>query len=112
MFQSIEYKRPLGYNVATKQYEDEYEFVDSDFGKVVAVFASGAGEVAGADAGAVIQEYGKRNLNVAANLVRCFKFQEKEYDWSIAEQIARAEKYQPAFTPELKAALDKYLILL
>jgi hypothetical protein len=110
MFQSIEYIRSLSYNADTKLYEYEYELIDSDFGKVVVVVVVVA--VAVADACAVIQEYSKRKLNVAANLVRCFRFHEKEYGNSIADQITWAEKWQPLFTPELKADLDKYLTLL
>jgi hypothetical protein len=114
MFQSIEYKRHHGYNAAIKQYECEFELIDSDFSCVAvggAGVSVGAEDCAGA-VGVVIQEYGKRNLNVATNLIRYFRFYEKEYGYSIAEQIRLAEKYQPLFTPEIKAALDKYLILL
>jgi hypothetical protein len=109
MLQSIEYIRSLDYNAATEQYENEYELVDSDFGKVVVV-DHGVG-LGGARPGAVIKEYSKRNLNVAVNLVRCFCFCEKKYGWSIAQQVEWAEKGQPRFTSEIKTSLDKYLIL-
>src|ERR1700722_15421249 len=109
MLQSITYTRNLGYNATTKLYSYEFELVDSDFGKVVVV-ASVVALFATAGVGAVIQEYDKRKLNVAANLIRCFKFQEKEYDWPIAEQITWAEEYQHLFTPQLKQELQKYLI--
>jgi hypothetical protein len=119
MFQSIEYRCYLGYDDATKLYSYEYELIDSDFSCVVIAVGLAAGIVAGVEvAGAVIQEYSKRNLNsstscnVAANLIRYFRFYEKEYGYSIAEQIEWAEKRQPLFTPELKTELDKYLILL
>jgi hypothetical protein len=115
MFQSIKYIRHHGYNNTTKQYEYEYELIDSDFGEVVGVVVVASRSVAcgpGAGAGAVIQEYGKRNLNVVANLIRCFHFYEKRYDWTIAEQIACAEECQSLFSPEIKADLTKYLILL
>jgi hypothetical protein len=115
MLQSSEYKRFLGYNAATKLYEHEYDLIDSDFRCVVVAItdplAHAAGEAVEAP-GSVIQEYSKRKLNVAANLVRCFKYQEKIYGWTIAQQIEWAEKWQPLFTPELKAELDKYLTLL
>jgi hypothetical protein len=109
MFQSIEYIRYLGYNAATKQYEYEFELIDSDFS---CIGVTCAGVVPRPGAGAVIQEYSKRKINVAANLIRYFRFYEKEYGYSIAEQIAWAEKNCPLFTPELKANLQKYLILL
>jgi hypothetical protein len=60
----------------------------------------------------VIQEYTKRNLNVAKNLLLYFQWYEKETGWSIAKQIKWAEKYQPLFTPQVKADLNKYLLLL
>ena len=114
MFQSIKYIKYLDYNATTKLHSSEYELVDSDFSCAAAGVAvvvrepCPGGTIA---AGAVIQEYSKRKLNVATNLIRCFKYHEKEYGWSIAEQIEWAEKYQPLFTPELKQELAKYLVL-
>jgi hypothetical protein len=117
MFQSIEYTRFIGYDDATKQYEYEFELIDSDFSCVVAsgvvvVVGARASENARAALGVVLQEYGKRKLNVAANLVRFFRSYEKEWGYSIELQIELAQKYQPLFTPELKAELDKYIVLL
>ena|ERR1700722_5055766 len=109
MFQSIQFARFLGYNSATKHNEYKFELVDSDFICVV-IGAEAAGVTAETDA--VIQEYSKRKLNVAANLIRCFQFQEKKYGWSIAKQIAWAEQYQPLLTPEIKTDLQKYLTLI
>jgi hypothetical protein len=111
MFQSIEYKRSLGYNAATKLYEIEFELTDSDFSCVAAEGAIWEARLVAASADVVIREYSKRKLNVAANLVRCLQFQEKKYGYSITDQIVWAERYQHQFTPELKADLDKYLIL-
>jgi hypothetical protein len=116
MFQSIEYRCYLGYDDATKLYSYEYGLTDSDFGKVV--IAGDCIHHVGhtvAWVGVVIREYSKRKLNVAANLVRYFCLTEKLWgysiDYSIGHQIELAEKYQPLFTPELKADLNKYLIL-
>ena len=103
MFQSIEYIKDLGRNATTKFHEYEYKLVDSDFS---------CNAVGIAQASAVIREYSKRKLNVAANLVKYFKYYEKRYDWSIASQIAWAEKQPLLFTPEIKADLQKYLPLL
>jgi hypothetical protein len=111
MLESIKYKRSLGYNAATKLYEYEFELIDSDFSWVGT--AAGASRfVSEAAVGALIQEYSKRKLNVAANLIRFFRFYEKKWSYSIELQIELAQKYQPLFTPELKAELDKYLTLL
>jgi hypothetical protein len=109
MFQSIKYKRYIDYNAATNLSKYEFELIDSDFGKVVVVDHEVG--VSASCPGPVIQEYSKRNLNVAVNLVRCFRFCEKRYGWTIAEQIEWAEKWQPRFTSEIKTSLDKYLTL-
>src|ERR1700722_401751 len=112
MFQSIEYTKYFGYNAVTKLHEYKYKLVDSDFRCIAVAVAVAVGVVVEVEVAAVIQEYSKRKLNVAANLIRCFKYHEKEYGWSITQQIAWAEKYQPLFTPELKADLQKYLALI
>jgi hypothetical protein len=109
MFQSLEYTRFLGYNKKTKLYSYEYELTDSDFSCVVVVVAPAG---TGMATHAVIQEYTKRNLNVAKNLLLYFRWYEKEDIYSIAKQIEWAERNQPLFTPQLKADLNKYLSLL
>ena len=109
MFKSIQFVRYLGYNFTTKLNEYTFELIDTDFSCVV-FGAEGARVVA--EAGAVIQEYSKRKLNVAANLIRAFQFMKETYGWSIAQQIKLAEQYNPLFTPELKQELDKYMVLL
>jgi hypothetical protein len=114
MFQSLEYIHSFGYNSTTKLHSYEYELTDSDFGKVVVLFHTPMlheGDE-GAAAGAVIQEYSKRKLNVAANLVAYFRWYEKEYRYPIAQQITWEAKHQPLFTPALKAARQKSLTLL
>jgi hypothetical protein len=109
MFQSIKYLRHLGYNAATKLNNSyEFELTDSDFTCIVVVGA----DILVAAVGAVIREYGKRNLNVAANLLLYFRWCEKEYGNSIAEQINWAGRNQLLFTPELKEQLQKYMVLL
>ena len=112
MFQSIEYTKHLGYNKKTSSYE--YELTDSDFScvvvVVVVVVAVAVAVVVAVDA--IIKEYTKRNLNVAYNLLLYFRWYEKQYGWSIAKQIEWAEMYQPLFTPQIKADLNKYLLLL
>jgi hypothetical protein len=108
MFQSIKYIRALGYNAATKQYEYEYELIDSDFNCIIQQ-THGARVLGPRD---VIKEYSKRKLNVATNLVRYFLFNEKKWGYSIAEQMEWAEAARPLFTPEIEADLTKYLALL
>jgi hypothetical protein len=110
MFQSIEYIKYLRVDKKTKLHSYEFELTDSDFGcvkVVVGVEATIEVEIA-----AVIQEYSKRNLNVAKNLFLYFRWYEKKYDIWIASQIKVAEKCHPLFTPQIKADIEKYLLLL
>jgi hypothetical protein len=111
MFQSIQYRCYLGYDDATKLYSYEYKLIDSDFSCIAHGHTIGSGPGV-APAGAVIQEYGKRKLNVAANLIRCLRFCDKRYGLTIANQMAWTEKNCPLFTPQLKTELDKYLTLI
>ena len=85
----------------------EYDLTDSDFSCVVIVDTGIALTTA-----AVIQEYTKRNLNVAKNLLLYFRWREKNDIHSIADQIVLADKYVSLFTPKLKDQLQKYLPLL
>ena len=70
MFQSYKYIKYLGEKDG--KYSWEYELTDSDFGTVSGV---GVGVEVGVGVGvaiAVIQEYSKRKLNVAKNLMLAF----------------------------------------
>ena len=71
-----------------------------------------ANATSGGTAGAVINEYSKRNLNVAANLVKLLAIHKVAVGWSFEQQIKWWTLDQPLFTPELKAELDKYLALI
>ena len=113
MLTNIKCTRYLGYDAATKLYSYEYELTDSEFGAVLVAGADdGVGAATGAGVAAVISEYSKRNLNVAANLVKLLLLCKQRYDWEIATQIKWWQLYQPLFTAELKAELDKYIALL
>jgi hypothetical protein len=110
MFISYKYKQYLGRKDSKHTWE--YELTDSEFGTV-----SGAAEmncilypvIMGV---AIIQEYSKRNLNIAANLVMAFVWFNKLYpNWSIREMIDDNKKYNPLFPPYEKD-LQKYLVLL
>ena len=105
MLIDIQFKRYLGYNKKTKLYSYEFDITDSEFGSVVCV---GEGVVVGA----VIAEYSKRKLNVAANLVKLLLLYKRRNGWEIATQIEWWQEDQPLFTPELKAEVDKYITLI
>ena len=112
MLIDIQFKRELGYNKKTKIHSCEYELTDSEFGSVAGVGTGLDGPVGVAGVvGAVIAEYGKRNLNVAANLIKLLLLYKRRNGWEIASQIGWWQEYQPLFTPELKAEVDKYLVL-
>jgi hypothetical protein len=109
MFQSLSYTL-RGYSNEHRGYTWEYELTDSEFGTVSGV---GAGTIAGGvEVGiAVIQEYSKRNLNVAANLIKGFIWYNKQYAHSIQHIIAYNKKYNPLFQ-RYEKDLQKYLVLL
>jgi hypothetical protein len=102
MFISFKYKEYLGKD---GKHAWRYELTDSEFGTVSVVSELGIW-------GIVIQEYGKRKLNVAANLMRAFIWEHKQYpDWPIQEIIDDGKKNNPLFPPYEKD-LQKYLVLL
>ena len=59
---------------------------------------------------AVVDVYEKRNLNVAANLVRSFLLWSKKYNHDIGTVIARNEAHHKH--PKYKEDIDKYLLLM
>jgi hypothetical protein len=109
VFQSLTHTKHLGYDKKTQIYSHEYNLTDSDFTCTVVWNSDWVGS---GNAGAVIQEYSKRNLNVAANLLLYFRWYEKLTGLQIAKQIEWAEQYQLLFTPQIKADIEKYLSLL
>jgi hypothetical protein len=102
MFQSYKYKNALFSKDG--KYHWEYELTDSKFGTVSGI-CSNIGE-------AVIKEYSKRNLNVAANLALAFVWLNKNYPyWSIQLIIDYNKNHYPPFS-QYEKALQKYLVLL
>jgi hypothetical protein len=116
MFQSYESIKRLGKK--DNKHTWEYELTDSEFGTVSGVgflnkFVSGVKNIfTEMYEVAVIQEYSKRNLNVAANLVVAFVWYNKQNTfWSIQHMIDCNKKYNPLF-PRYEKDLQKYLVLL
>ena len=113
MFISYTYKKYIGYDKETELHSYEYELTDSEFGTVsgtVAVAGGGAGVGAGVGA-AVINEYEKRNLPVAANLMKVILFIHKKYGWPVNKVIELSKRYNPKF-PKYEKDIEKYLTLL
>jgi hypothetical protein len=110
MFQSHKYTEYI--TSRDGKYFSKYELTDSEFGTV---FGEIAVEVWGGNMqffDTVIQEYSKRNLNVAANLIRAFVWYNKLHPyWSIQQLIDHNKRRNPLFLPHEKD-LQKYLVLL
>jgi hypothetical protein len=107
MFQSFEYKGQK--SGKSCKYIDVYEVTDSEFGII---------QVIGDDffVDALIKEYSKRNMNVAANLAVAFVWYNKKFPHhSIQDTINFSKKYSPRFKKyekDLQKYLQKYLVLL
>jgi hypothetical protein len=112
MFQSYEFVKPLGYDPKTKSYRYEYKIVDDDWVWVaVGVEVEAPVAVGVAVAIAVIQEYSKRDLPIAPNLVRAFQWQSKKYGVSIEQIIAWNKQYNPLYK-DYEQDIERYLVLL
>jgi hypothetical protein len=89
----------------------EYELTDSEFGTVL---GSGVwGGIWSDTMVAVIQEYSKRNLNVAANLAVCLVWQHKKYKYGLTiQQIIDFNKRNNPLFLQYEKDIQKYLALL
>jgi hypothetical protein len=107
MFISFEHNKYLCKKVGEHTWE--YVLTDSEFGTVLGTVAVYNLDV---EIGVVvIQEYGRRNLNVAANIVAAFVWQHKKYGQPIQKLIDYNKKYNTLF-PQYEKDLQKYLVLL
>ncbi|SRR5258708_9266387 len=108
MFLSYVYS-PYISNEESEKYNYPYKIVDSEFEEV------GVNILPGVRAGvsvAVIDTYEKRNLNVAANLVRAFIWLSKGYSWlSISEIVSWNKLYNLKFA-KYEKDVEKYLVLI
>ena len=94
MFLSYEYLDYKGLDPKTGEHRWKYRIVDSEWeAEGVAVGVRLGVGVAGEVACAVIQEYGKRELPVAANLIRAFQFESSKYGHSIERLVDSNKQY-------------------
>jgi len=112
MFLSYYYRKYLGYDNKTKLYSWEYKVVDSEFEEIGVGENMGAGVGVGLGVGvAVVNTYEKRKLNVAANLVRAFIWQNKGCGWTISNLIKWNKQFNPKFA-KYEKDIEKYLVLI
>ena len=92
----------------------KFKIIDSEW-EAVAVAVGVAlvvGVVAGVEVGvAVIQEYSKRELPVAANLIRAFQWYSSKYGFSIQQLIDWNKQYNPQYK-QYEEEVDRLLVLL
>jgi hypothetical protein len=88
----------------------EYKLTDSEFGTVSGIVKTNQ-IIHGIIETVVIREYGKRKLNVAANLVLAFVWCSKLYNLPLLDIIDWNKKYNPLFKP-YEEDIQKYLVLL
>jgi hypothetical protein len=106
MFISYKYKEYLGKKDGKPTWR--YELTDSEFGTVSAEMI---GNWVGKIGTAVIQEYRKRNLNVAANLAVAIIWCNKLYPYLSIQYLIDYNKNNPLFK-QYEKDLQKYLVLL
>jgi hypothetical protein len=113
MFVSFICKKFVGYKNNKRIFL--YDLTDSEFGTIsdinVKVKVGNDAFVIGAPM-AIIQEYSKRNLNVAANLAIALNWCIKKYPYhSVQDLINVNKKYNQLFS-QYEKDLQKYLVLL
>ena len=118
MFLSCEYRGYEGYDLKTNEYRWRYKIIDSEWeaegeaeGVAVAVIVDVPVDVH-VDVGiAVIQEYSKRELPVAANLIRAFQWCCSKYGFSIQQIIDWNKQYNPQYK-QYEEEVNRYLTLI
>jgi hypothetical protein len=108
MFKSYAYIKYLGHDQKTNEYRHGYKIVDDDW------IAFGVGVEVGVAVGigaAVIQEYSKRDLPIATNLVRAFQWYSQKCGYSIEQIIAWNKQHNPLYK-DYEQDIERYLVLL
>ena len=109
-FVSYEYLGLEGYDPKTNEFSLKYKYkiIDSEWEAVAVLAAFRGGVVVGV---VVIQEYSKRDLPVAANLIRAFQFASTKYGRSIQQIIDWNKQYNPQYK-QYEEEVDRLLVLL
>ena len=117
MLKDIQYIRYLGYNSVTYSYNYEYQIIDDDFEWSGIGEGADSGEYGGSDVGtgayasAVINCYSEKKLPIAPNLAKAMFIFNKQYGWSIENQIYWSKKFCSNWYL-VEKDIEKYLILL
>jgi hypothetical protein len=110
MFQSYAVCRYLG--IQNGKYSFKYELIDSEFGFVSDIASVDTFNTWVSTTSVVIQEYSRRNMDVASNLMRVFIWHNKLYpNYSIQRLIDYNKQYNPLFL-QYEEDLQKYIVLL
>ena len=110
MFVSYEYLGHDYYDPITNKYRWRFKIVDSEWEAVAVMVASTVGDSVAVGL-AVIQEYSKRELPVAANLIRAFQWYSSKYGYSIEQIVDSNKQHNPQYK-QYKEEADKLLVLL
>ena len=109
-FVSYEHLGSKSYDPKTNEFRWRYKIVDSEWEAVGVVVAVAVGVAVGV-AVAVIQEYSKRELPVAANLIRAFQFISTKRGYSIQRIIDWNKQRNPQYK-QYEQEIERYLVLL
>ena len=110
MFLSYRFEKYLGYNKETDEDRWQYRITDSDF--IETSIAVGHCYIIATEvAVAIIDTYERRNLNVAANLLKAVLWANRTYHYSMTENIYYNNKFNPKFS-KYEKDLEKYLVLI
>ncbi|SRR5258708_7581834 len=108
MFLSYKEINYLGIDSKAMLHSWEYKIIDSEFEEIGVGLGLGPFLVTGVP---VIDTYEKRNLNVAANLIRSFIWYSKKYNYPISDVVNWNKQYNPKFA-KYEEDVNKYLILI
>jgi hypothetical protein len=110
MFLSYEPFGYDGFDLKAGKHRWKFKIIDSEWEAVVVIAPGNRLDLTGLIA-AIIQEYSKRELPVAANLIRVFQFESTKYGSSI-QQIIAWNKQSSSQYKQLEEEMERYLVLL
>ena len=110
MIRNIQCISYLGYNKATNLFRYEFKIIDDDFEWEGVGTVRARQHLIPVRMNAIINCYSKNKLPIAPNLVKALFIFNKQYGWSIEEQINWNKQYCPNWHL-VEKDMDKYLLL-